>query len=439
MNAGRLVLFMALAGPIIWPTHGSGPPSPRATIVPIDPSAFRAHATQDVSTREISLTITEGTSMAAAFCRAAGGWTAIDLLGSIWLLKGYGGEAKKITPDLLEARQPTWSPDCESIAFQGYDDGAWHIYVMARDGHNLRALTAGVFDDREPDWSHDGLRITFSSDRAGGTYTIWQVIVATGEVGQVSRREGSMPSWAPNDREITFLSSDAVRGGQVNPSPTPGIWGIDTQGAERLLFSTKDTGMSSPPGWSYDGRQLAFTSRSHLYVGGQPVSKNEDVFPFRPQWISRNELLYTADGHIKRRSILYDTVVDIPFKATVKLQRPIYSIAQRAFDASEPRRLNGIVTPVVSPDGKTVAFVAMGDLWLMPIGGRPARLTDDEAVELDPAWSPDGTQLAFSCDRGGQMDLWIHDFRTARDTRLTHDGGATGAAWSPDGAHIAYL
>ncbi len=290
MNAGRLVLFMALAGPIIWPTHGSGPPSRRARIVPIDPSAFRANATQDVSTREISLTITEGTSMAAAFCRAAGGWTAIDLLGSIWLLRGFGGEARKITPDLLEARQPTWSPTCESIAFQGYDDGAWHIYVMARDGHNLRALTAGVFDDREPDWSHDGLRITFSSDRAGGTYTIWQVIVATGEVGQVSRREGSMPSWAPNDREITFLSSDAVRGGQVNPSPTPGIWGIDTQGAERLLFSTKDTGMSSPPGWSYDGRQLAFTSRSHLYVGGQPVSKNEDVFPFRPQWISRPPL-----------------------------------------------------------------------------------------------------------------------------------------------------
>jgi hypothetical protein len=60
---GLLILFMALAG-----------------LVPLVPSAFRANATQDVSTREISLTITEGTSMAAAFCRAAGGSIAIDLI-----------------------------------------------------------------------------------------------------------------------------------------------------------------------------------------------------------------------------------------------------------------------------------------------------------------------------------------------------------------------
>src|SRR6266542_3042615 len=90
-------------------------------------------------------------------------WMAIDLLGVLWVLPLRGGEAKRITPDLLEARQPTWSADNGSIAFHGYEDGAWHIYLIRRDGSDLKRLTSGQFDDREPAWSRDGLRVAFSS------------------------------------------------------------------------------------------------------------------------------------------------------------------------------------------------------------------------------------------------------------------------------------
>jgi Tol biopolymer transport system component len=63
---------------------------------------------------------------------------AIDLLGSLWVLPARGGEAKRITPELLEARLPTWSPDSQSIAFQGYEDGTWHIYVINRNGGDAK-------------------------------------------------------------------------------------------------------------------------------------------------------------------------------------------------------------------------------------------------------------------------------------------------------------
>src|SRR5688572_4138104 len=79
-------------------------------------------------TRQIDVTLTEGTSMAAAVSPDRR-WIAIDLVGALWVLPIEGGEAKQITPLLLEARQPTWSADSRSIAFQGYDDGAWHIYT----------------------------------------------------------------------------------------------------------------------------------------------------------------------------------------------------------------------------------------------------------------------------------------------------------------------
>jgi hypothetical protein len=78
------------------------------------------------STRTIDLTLTEGTSMAAAVSPDRR-WIAFDLIGGLWIIPFGGGEARRITPPLLEARQPTWSPDSESIAFQGYDDGVWHL------------------------------------------------------------------------------------------------------------------------------------------------------------------------------------------------------------------------------------------------------------------------------------------------------------------------
>src|SRR2546425_12654581 len=90
------------------------------------------HAQDAYTTRTIDITLTEGTSMSAA-ASPDGRWIAIDLLGSLWILPFRGGDARKITSDLFEARQPTWSPDSESLAFQGYDAGTWHIYVISRE------------------------------------------------------------------------------------------------------------------------------------------------------------------------------------------------------------------------------------------------------------------------------------------------------------------
>jgi hypothetical protein len=79
-------------------------------------------------------------------------------------------------------------------------------------------------------------------------------------------------------------------------------------------------------------------------------------------------------------------------------------------------------------------------------GGTPSadadevRLTDNTAADLDPAWSPDGSKLAFSSDRDGNQEIYILDVRTLKETRLTHDLGTDGGPdWSPDGSRIAFI
>src|SRR4051812_7000734 len=388
---------------------------------------------------------------------------AIDLLGGIWILPFGGGEAHRITPDLLEARQPAWSPDGESIAFQGYDDGAWHIYVMGRNGGEAKPITAGSFDDREPAWSHDGSRIAFSSDRYGGITTIWEVLLATGEVKQVSRRESWMPFWSPDDQEIGFTGSNTD-----GREAIPALYAVSANSGDRLLFPVEygraDDVTPAAAAWSPDGTLIVYASRSGRLVLAAPLAfqggrwtitgPRTDVFPFKPQWLSASEYLYTANGRIWRSRItpgprsrdgspgspVAGSVTGVPFTAKISLQRGTYPIAHRPLEPVQPQPITGIVAPMVSPDGRLIAFTAMGDLWVLPSGGSPVQITNDAAVEIDPAWSPDGSRLVFASDRGGHMDLWLHDFRGNGNTQLSEEHGAvSGPAWSPDGNHIAYV
>ncbi len=86
--------------------------------------------------------------------------------------------------------------------------------------------------------------------------------------------------------------------------------------------------------------------------------------------------------------------------------------------------------------------MALGDLWLLPVeSGTPTQLTNDAFADTDPAWSPDGRELAFTTDRDGTMNVWVRDLATGRDRQVTFSrtGNLSGAAWSPDGTKIAYL
>ena len=381
--------------------------------------------------QQVSLTLREGTSMAAALS-PDGRTLMIDLLGSLWTLPSSGGEARRVTDEYLDARQPAWAPDNRRVAFQGYADGVWHIYVMNADGGDLRAVTSGPFDHREPSWSRDGSRIAFSSDRSGN-YDIWDVDVSSGTVRQITRHTANdfAPAYSPSNATIAFVSEREDR---------RGVWTVDAaSGAERSLAPA--AGAVSAPSWNRDGSKVVYNviaaNRSELMLDGRDITGDEDVFPFRAQWASPTEVIYTADGKIKKRVIDGGSASTIEFTASVSFTRTPYKHAVRDFDSRTERAVRGIMAPVISPDGTRVAFGALGDLWLMPIGGQAQRLTNDRFIEMHPTWSPDGRSLAFSSDRDGTMDIWVRDLASGDDRKIASE--ATKASWAPRGNEIAYI
>ena len=375
------------------------------------------------ASKDVRLTLTEGTSMAAA-ASPDGQTIAIDVLGALWTVGIDGGAARRILEDGYDARMPAWSPDSRRLAFQAYYRDTWHIWIVNADGTGLQEVTSGPFDDREPHWSPDGTRLAFSSDRSGN-YDVWIATLTSGELRRLTANAAndSMPAWSPDGREIAFVSDRAERG--VYARAVDGT-------AERLMVADATTLFT--PSWTPDGKTVAYVSvsgaASRLKIGGTPVSDaGEDVFPFRPQWLATNELLYTADGVIKRRPRAGGQARTIPFAAEVAFTRPAFTPRRHDFTPDGPQPVRGLMHPVISPDGTRVAFAALGDLWTVSARGGeavPERLTQDVYVEMNPAWSPDGTQLAFSSDRGGAMDVWIRDLRTGRDRRVA-SGGASPA------------
>ncbi|NVD45770.1 amidohydrolase family protein [Qipengyuania atrilutea] len=94
----------------------------------------------------------------------------------------------------------------------------------------------------------------------------------------------------------------------------------------------------------------------------------------------------------------------------------------------------------VSPNGRTIAFSLLGDIYTMPItGGTPTRIAEGLAWEVQPRFSPDGSRIAFTSDRGGGDNIWLmnadgSDMRqlTDEDFRLLNQ-----PTWSPDSQFIA--
>ena len=409
--------------------------------------AAQATAQEPPRQEPVEVTLTEGTNIAAALS-PDGTTIAFDLVGRIWVMPAAGGRAEPITDPVGDARQPSWSPDGARIAFQAYWDGNYHVWSVAPDGSGLRQHTRGPYDHREPHWSPDGDRIAFSSDRAGG-YDIWTLAVDGGAVTRLTDAPGSEygPAFSPDGDQLAFAAAGS--------GDAAGIWVLDGPGGGRPArkVAGADGAQLNAPGWSAGGETLIYNAiggggsvlRAVAAVDGdgraEPrvlTAQDEDVFPFRVAATPRG-FIYTADGHLRRRGQDGDGVADIPFSGTVSLDRAPYRRRARDLEAAGPHPVRGIVSPAVSPDGRRIAFSALGDLWVHHVGGGTERLTDDPWMEMDPAWSPDGSRLAFSSDRDGGTDLYVWHAADGSFARVTEGAGATMAAWAPDGNSLAFV
>ncbi|KQP23286.1 amidohydrolase family protein [Pseudorhodoferax sp. Leaf267] len=381
------------------------------------------------STRDVTVELHEGTNMAAA-PSPDGTKIVFSAQGALWVIPIAGGNATRITPWTMEPTAPVWSPDGKSIVFQNYTgEGNYHLWSIAPNGANAKELTTGPQDDREPAFTPDGSALVFSSDRSNdGQYKIWSLSLANGALRQVTSGAGaeSNPVVSPNGQQVLFVD-------------TANLYTAPLAGGARTLV-----GPGIAPNYTPSGTAMVFqTPERALTIGGANVSGTEDVFTFPVRWLPDGRFLYTTDGKIRIRNAAGANPADVPFSAQLTVRRPVITAPKpRGFDDLGQRTVTGISGPALSPDGQSVAFVALNDVWTMKIGEPPVRLTNDKDRDGSPQWTRDGSAVIFSSERGNAGALAIDriDVATKARTRL----GAIAAKsmvtpmMSPDGSRIAY-
>ena len=93
----------------------------------------------------------------------------------------------------------------------------------------------------------------------------------------------------------------------------------------------------------------------------------------------------------------------------------------------------------LSPDGRTIVFELLGDLYTLPIaGGRAVLLLGGPAYEMHPRFSPDGRHIAFSSDRDGLTNVWTMAASGGDLRQITkeREREVSNPAWTPDGQYL---
>ena len=435
--------------------------------------------------KEWDVTIPHGPADTVRFTVEEGTWMNLDvspdgkeivfdLLGDIYILPIEGGEARLLRGGPAYEVQPRFSPDGKYISFTSDRSGGDNIWIMNRDGSNLRQVTNENFRLlNNAVWTPDGqfliARKHFTSRRSLGAGEMWMYHFTGGKGLRLTKRKNDQQDagepWVSPDGRYLYWSEDMSPGGvfRYNKDPNGQIYVI-----RRLNLQTGEVenyiqiqGGAVRPQISPNGRYLAFVRRvrtkSVLYLhdfrtGEQwPVfdQLNKDqqetwaIFGVYPNynWTPDNQhIIIWAKGKIWKVNVHTRQATIIPFKATVTqtIVRALHFPQEAHPEHFEVKMIRQART---SPDGKWLVFNAVGHLWKKRLpDGVPRRLTRDTHFEFEPAFSPDGKWVVYTtwsdAEKGAIYKIRLTGGRAQRLTR--EKGYYHSPQFSPDGTKIVF-
>lgn len=384
---------------------------------------------------------------------------AFTYKGNIFTVPSSGGNAVQITSNNAYDCKPVWSPDGKKIVFTSTREGSDDIFITSANGGTPRRLTTNSGNEQPLTFFNDST-LLFNASQLVGKNTSRAPFLS-----QIY----SINVYSNNPRPKLFLSVPVV---SANANSKGEILYQDRKGVEDVLRKHERSSGTADV-WLYKNGD--FSQLTNFNGGDQS-----------PVWGKGDTYYYVSekDGTL---NVFESTLGGKTEKQLTKFTKhPVRSLSSAsngmlAFSwdgdiytlkpGSEPKKLNVLVTAdnydsdlvkryisngasdlVVSPEGKEVAFIVRGDLYVTSTEYKTTkRITDTPAQERTASFSPDGRTIVFDSDVDGVWQLFTAKIKNDKEKEFAYASDivieplykcATSAmqpAFSPDGKKVAFL
>jgi tricorn protease len=384
---------------------------------------------------------------------------------NLWAVDRAGGVARRLTSDPGQDSMPRFSPDGKWIAFTGNYQGNQDVYAIPAEGGAARRLTfhSDIVTHAPTRWGPDNMVLTWTPDSKN-------IVFLT--------RAVAWNSWYSRPFEVP------VTGGLPVPMPLDraGLMSFSPDGhtiAYNRIFRNFRTWKRYDGGLAQDIYTYDFDSKKLTQITSAPGTETS------PMWVG-SKIYYLSDNDSHRRAniwvhdlaggadreITHFTDYDIDFPsagqdaivfqqggflwlldlATEKLTRLDVRVpddgtrtGERFVHAEKTLRDTDTAQQTdyaLSPNGKRALFSARGDLFSVPEEhGVTRNLTETSNADEDhPAWSPDGSTIAYTTDASGGQQIALRPAAGGPEKQLTHftEGFFYTPVFSPDGKSLAF-
>lgn len=347
-----------------------------------------------------------------------------------------GGVIRPLTSLPGTEAAPDFSPDGSQVVFSWGNlrgsEGHYSIYVQALGAASPTRLTEAAEKDLSPVWSPDGREIAFLRMAEPTRSCAVMAMPASGgaprRIAECRYDEESL-AWSPQGDALVFV-----------PPEQSGLVRLDLRSGALDRLTTPGGGDlgDSDPRFSGDGRKLAFVrwhamGVANLFVapaaGGEAIQVSFDN-------LKVHGLAWEADSqHLIYSSNRAGGFALWRISADGRGEPTRVPVAARSADQ-----------PAISRDGRRLVYEEwQGQTNIFAIDTHapeavPVALTTATRWDWNPAWSPDGSRLAFVSDRSGSSEIWLARADGTDAIKLTAFDGpyTTGPGWSPDGSRIVF-
>lgn len=391
---------------------------------------------------------------------------AFGYKGDIYLVNAQGGTAVPLTIHEAHDMMPVWSNDGKSIAFASDRHGNFDVFVMSVNGGNPTRLTYNSAADYPYDFSPNDKNVLFGSSRQASEANIrfysprlfqnlYTVNVTGGKALLVTEGGIEYARYNKSGSQIVFQDrkgyEDPLRKHHTS-SVTRDIWSYDVNAQKFTKISTY-AGEDREPVYGNDDTSIYYLSEAD--------GSNQNVYKYNTQNKAFTALTTFKNNPVRHLSVSNDNKLCFsndgqiytlleggsPQKVSVTIQNDGKSNVEKNLPLS-----GNISEFVPSPDGKEIAFISRGEVFVVNAeGGSTKRITNTPEQERYVQWSPTGKKIIYASERGDSWDIYTATIARKEEPYfyastlikeekvIATDKEEFLPKFSPDGKEIAYI